>query len=139
MMFEGAVAGLFLLMGLELLGVIRFPELRLGRIRHAGSGAWGALLLGLAFGVALGPCTFAFLGPVLGAGFATATTSPLLGVSLVVAFGVGHCAVIVAAGSSAGLVQRVLDWNDHSRALTVLRKVAGVLVLIGGVYLIYLA
>jgi cytochrome c-type biogenesis protein len=134
-----AVAAVFLVMGLELLGVIQLPELRLRRAARTGGGAWSALLLGLAFGVALGPCTFAFLAPVLAAGFATATASPMLGVSLVLAFGVGHSAVIAGAGSSAGLVQRVLDFDARSRVLLVLRRVAGVLVLVGGVYLIYSA
>jgi cytochrome c-type biogenesis protein len=59
--------------------------------------------------------------------------------ALVLAFGVGHCAVIVAAGSSAGVVQGVLDWNDRSRALDVLRRASGVLVIGGGIYLIYTA
>jgi hypothetical protein len=37
------------------------------------------------------------------------------------------------------MVQRILDWNERSRGLTLLRKAAGVLVLVGGVCLIYSA
>ncbi|MEX0893008.1 MAG: cytochrome c biogenesis protein CcdA [Gemmatimonadota bacterium] len=133
------VAALFLVFGLDLLGVIRLPMWRGGQHRHAGKGAPGAFALGLAFGLALGPCTFAFLAPVLAAGLALAATAPLLAVLLVVAFGVGHSAVIVAAGSSAGGVQRFLDWNEGSGRLEALRKAVGVLVLVAGVYLVYQA
>jgi cytochrome c-type biogenesis protein len=134
-----AVAALFLVVGLELVGVIQLPQWSVGRRFRAGGGAMAALGLGLAFGLVLGPCTFAFLAPVLGAGMAVGTTAPLMAAALVLAFGVGHCAVIVAAGSSAGVVQGVLDWNDRSRALDVLRRASGVLVIGGGIYLIYTA
>ncbi|MFW6205879.1 MAG: cytochrome c biogenesis CcdA family protein [Gemmatimonadota bacterium] len=130
-----AVAVVFLVVGLYLLDVIRLPEwggLRSGR---GGGGVRGAFGLGLTFGLALGPCTFAFLAPVLGAGLAVAATAPVVAVGLVLAFGAGHCAVIVAAGSSAGGVQKLMDWNDGagSGILLTLRRVSGVLVLLGGV------
>ena len=55
------------------------------------------------------------------------------------AYGVGHCAVIVVAGTFTELVQRYLDWNEQSRGLKVLKCTCGILVLLGGVYLIYTA
>jgi cytochrome c-type biogenesis protein len=133
-----AVAALFLVFGLDLLGVIRLPVWR-GGGGAARRGVVGAAGVGLAFGLALGPCTFAFLAPVLGAGLAVAATAPVLAAALVVAFGVGHSAVIVAAGTSAGWVQGFLDWNDGSGALDALRKATGVLVVLAGVYLVYQA
>lgn len=134
-----AVAALFLVIGLELLGVIRLPGWTAVRAGGAGKGAVGAFGLGLAFGLSLGPCTFAFLAPVLGAGLAVGATAPVLAAALVAAFGVGHSAVIVAAGSSAGWVQRFLDWNDASSVLLNLRRATGVLVLLAGVYMVYQA
>jgi len=134
-----AMAAVFLLAGLEFLGVLelssRVPALSTG----AGRGAGGAFLLGLVFGLALGPCTLAFLAPVLSASVAVAATSPLLAGGLTLAYGVGHCAVIVAAGGSVGWVQGVLEWNQKSGGLALLRKATGVLLLVGGVYLIYRA
>jgi cytochrome c-type biogenesis protein len=61
------------------------------------------------------------------------------GVLLLAAYGVGHCSVIVAAGTSAEMVQRYLNWNEKSRGATILKGVCGVLVLLAGVYLIYIA
>ena len=136
-----AVAAVFLVMGLHLLEVIRLPAWGGVREGSGGGGVPGALGLGLTFGLALGPCTFAFLAPVLGAGLAVGATAPVMAAGLVLAFGVGHCAVIVAAGTSAGGVQKLMDWNDGagSRLLFTLRRVSGVLVLLGGVYLVYQA
>ena len=58
---------------------------------------------------------------------------------LLLAYGIGHCAVIVAAGTSTGLVQRYLDWTARSKGTAILRRICGVLVLAGGLYLIYVA
>jgi cytochrome c-type biogenesis protein len=68
-----------------------------------------ALVRGLRFGIALGPCTFAYMAPMLGVTFKLAATNFLYGAALLLAYGVGHCAVIVAAGTSTELVQRFLN------------------------------
>jgi cytochrome c-type biogenesis protein len=60
-------------------------------------------------------------------------------VLLLAMYGVGHCSVIVLAGTSTELVQKYLNWNERSRGAGILKKVCGVLVLLGGVYLIYTA
>jgi cytochrome c-type biogenesis protein len=102
-------------------------------------GLLAALILGLVFGVALGPCTFAYMAPILGVTFKLASTSMAYGVLLLAVYGVGHCSVIVLAGTSAGWVQKYLNWNEKSKGAVILKKVCGALVLAGGLYLIYVA
>jgi cytochrome c-type biogenesis protein len=68
-----------------------------------------------------------------------AATIVVYGTLLLLAYGVGHCAVIVAAGTSAELVQRLLNWNEQSKGLTILKIVCGVVVVRGGVWLVYTA
>ena len=102
-------------------------------------GLLAAFLLCLIFGMALGPCTFAFMAPILGVTFGLAAADLSYGAGLLLAYGVGHCAVIVLAGTFSGLVQRYLDWNEGSKGGLILRKVCGVLVLAGGVYMAYVA
>ena len=102
-------------------------------------GLLAALILGLIFGVALGPCTFAYMAPMLAVTFKLAATSLLYGAFLLLAYGVGHCSVIVLAGTSTELVERYLGWNESSKGTSILKKVCGVLVLLGGIYLIYAA
>jgi len=133
------VAVVFFLVGLHLLGVIPMPFSGPGKVGMQQKGLFASFLLGLIFGVALGPCTFAFMAPVLGASFAVAATAPIYAGLLLLVYGIGHCAVIVAAGTSAELVQRYLSWNEASRGMHVLKQSCGVLVLVGGLYLIYTA
>lgn len=132
------VSAVFFAVGLHLLGILPLPFL-------SGSGhqpsAWkkglfSALLLGLLFGIALGPCTFAYMMPVLGVAFSMSSTKFLFGVTLVLAYAIGHCSVIVFAGTSTKLVQKYLKWNERSRALEIIKKVCGILVILGGIYLI---
>jgi cytochrome c-type biogenesis protein len=68
-----------------------------------------------------------------------AGSSRAYGVLLIAAYGVGHCAVIVLAGASTGWVRRYLHWSDTSRGVTALRYASGLLVLAGGLYLLYTA
>ena len=43
------------------------------------------------------------------------------------------------ARSGSELVQKYLNWNEKSKGAIILKKVCGILVLLGGVYLIYTA
>lgn len=133
------VAGVFFLVGLHLVGVIPMPWSGPGQVGYQRKGLFAAFALGLIFGIALGPCTFAFMAPVLAVAFKTATTSLLFGALLLLVYGIGHCSVIVVAGTSTELVQRYLDWNEKSRGAGAVKVLCGVLVLLGGVYLIYVA
>jgi cytochrome c-type biogenesis protein len=133
------VAAIFFLVGLHLLDVLPMPWSGPGQVRTTRRGPLAAFVLGLVFGIALGPCTFAFMAPLLGVTLAVGTTSLGYGAVLLLAYGVGHCAVIVIAGTFTGVVQRYLNWTERSRGAVILRKVCGVLVILGGVYLIYAA
>jgi len=133
------VALIFFVVGLHLLGVIPLPFSGAGQVGMKRKGYLAAFILGLVFGIALGPCTFAYMAPMLGVTFKLAKTAPLYGASLLLAYGVGHCAVIVAAGTSTELVQRFLNWNEQSKGLTVVKVICGVLVILGGVWLIHTA
>lgn len=125
-------AAIFLFMGLQLIGVISSPWEK--PKQPIGVGA--ALLTGLVFGIALGPCTFAFMAPVLAMTFKLSAESPLFAWSLILLYGLGHCAIIILAGTSAGSVQHWLNWNENSKGAMRLRKVCGVLILLAGLYLV---
>ncbi|MGE4489613.1 MAG: cytochrome c biogenesis CcdA family protein [Kiritimatiellales bacterium] len=131
-------AAVFFLVGLQLIGVVSSPWKKpAGLLNH--SGAWSALITGLLFGVALGPCTFAFMAPVLAVVFKVSSAHPAYAVSLLLAYGIGHCTLIVLAGMSTGLVSRWLNWNGASGGAKRLRQLCGILVILAGLYLIYSA
>jgi cytochrome c-type biogenesis protein len=133
------VALIFFIVGLYLLDIIPMPWSSPVSIGTKRKGIFAAFILGLIFGVALGPCTFAYMAPLLAVTFKTATINIFYGVLLLLAYGFGHCSVIVFAGTSTEMVQRYMNWNEKSKGSMILRKICGVLVLAGGLYLIYTA
>jgi len=133
------VAVIFFLVGLHLLGVIPMPWSGPGQVGMKRKGYLAAFLLGLIFGVALGPCTFAYMAPMLAVTFKVASTNILYGMLLLAVYGIGHCGVIVLAGTSTELVEHYLKWNEASKGAVILKKACGVLVLLGGIWLIYTA
>lgn len=133
------VAAILLAVGLYLLGVIPLSFSGANPAAIKRKGLLAALLLGLIFGVALGPCTFAYMAPMLAVTFGMASTKLLYGFALLLAYGVGHCSVIVAAGTSTELVQRYLSWTEASRGAVIIRQVCGVLVILAGLYWLYQA
>ena len=133
------VAVVFFLVGLHLLGVIPMPWSGPGNVGMERKGPLAAFALGLVFGIALGPCTFAYMAPMLGVTFKLAATGMAYGVLLLALYGAGHCSVIVLAGTSTELVQRYLNWNEESKGADIVRNICGVLVLLGGLYLVYVA
>ena len=131
------VGGFLVLLGLVLTGVVPLPSLSIpasaGWVR---SPHFQSLLLGLIFGVALGPCSFAFLAPMLAVAFEVSASQPVLSASLFGAYAVGHSAVIVLAGVLSGTVGAFLRWNEKTRVAARARAILGVLVVLGGAYLI---
>ena len=131
------VAGIFFLVGLYLLDIIKLDWNNIGLKQTRAKGLLAALTLGLLFGIALGPCTFAYMAPVLGVVFQTAQTNYLLAVIFLLAFGIGHCSVIVGAGTLTGKVQKYLNWSEESKTILWIKRICGVLVILGGGYLIF--
>ncbi len=134
-----ALAAVFFAVGLNLLGILPLPTWSTPSAGTGRRGPRGALVLGLLFGAALGPCTFAFMAPLLALAFRSGAEAAAYGALLVLVYGLGHGAAIVVAGVSAQNVQRWLGWKAGAHAATVVRGVAGVAVIAGGIYFLYTA
>ena len=134
------VAAIFFLVGLHLLDVIPMPFAGKGQVGMKRKGLFAAFILGLIFGIALGPCTFAYMAPMLAVAFKKASEENLFyGILLIVVYGIGHCSVIIFAGTFTELVEKYLNWNESSKGAVILKKICGILVLAGGLYMIYTA
>jgi len=131
------VAIVFFVVGLHLIGIIPIPWSGPGAVGTKKRGMLAAFLLGLIFGVALGPCTFAYMAPMLAVTFRIAATQMIYGIALLAMYGVGHCSVIVLAGTFTEIVQHYLNWTEKSKGAVIVRKICGILVILGGFYLIY--
>jgi cytochrome c-type biogenesis protein len=134
------VAAVFFAVGLNLLGVLPLPSFGAAPASVRRRGAAGALGLGLVFGVALGPCTFAFMAPLLAITLrASGTGAAAYGVLLVALYGLGHAAAIALAGCSLQSVSRWLSWKAGARAVAVARGAAGLAVILGGAWFVWTA
>ncbi|MBN1543252.1 sulfite exporter TauE/SafE family protein [candidate division KSB1 bacterium] len=129
------VVAVFFIVGLYLLDVIRLDWSFAPRASRQ-QGWISALLLGLAFGVALGPCTFAFIAPVLGVAFAKAQSSFTAAVLLILFFALGHCGVIVFFGTLAKKAQDYLNRTSENTGVLWAKRACGILVMAGGIYLL---
>ena len=134
-----AIALIFFVIGLHLLGVIPMPGSGPGQVKMKRRGPLAAFILGLLFGIALGPCTFAYMAPMLAIVFKAGSEQPVYAGSLLLLYGIGHCAVIVLAGTFTEVVQRYLNWSEKSKGSLILKKTCGILVLLGGLYMVYTA
>jgi cytochrome c-type biogenesis protein len=97
-------------------------------------GVWGAFVLGLAYGVLSGSCTFGFIAPILA--LVTLQQEIARGALMILLFGVGHCVPIAIAGSSAALVRRLLHSDRFHQGGLWFRRLAGVAIAGMGVYFI---
>lgn len=131
------VAAAFVLFGLHLLGLLTIPWFR-GSSAHASgyTGIRGALLLGCLSGLALGPCSFAYSAPVLLLAVKTASSDFVRALFLVASYGAGHSTVIIAAGSAADRLSRLLSRRGRGRGAALLNKASGILLLAAAAYLV---
>ena len=130
------VAAVFVLVGLYLIGVINIPLPGFSGIKQKQRGAWAAFLLGLVFGIALGPCTFAYLAPIIAVAFSASSNDPLFGTLLLLFYGIGHCLVFVIAGTFTRWIQRYLDWTERSKGNVMMKRICGLLVIAGAIYML---
>ncbi|HCA40945.1 MAG TPA: cytochrome C biogenesis protein [Aminobacterium sp.] len=134
------VATIFFLIGLHLLDVIKLPWFGQKALKPGKRGGLGgALVLGILSGLALGPCSFAYVAPLLALTIKTATTNLPFALLLVTFYALGHCSVIIFAGTSADFVSKFLKWDERSRALSRVNYLCGILIILAGLYFIYTA
>ncbi len=131
------VAIIFLIVALQLADIISLEWSPPNALKIKQKGLWAAFLLGLVFGIALGPCTFAYMAPMLAITFKIAATQTIYAITLLLAYGIGHCSVIILAGTFTEVLQNYLNWNEKSRGALILKKACAVLVMGAGLYLIY--
>lgn len=102
----------------------------LGRIQIQGGP--GAFLLGLAYGFLAGGCTFGFVAPILG--LISLQKEVATGVVMLIFFGLGHCLPLVLCGVFSARTMGVLHSHTGLRLVTVLRKVAALVIAGLGLY-----
>lgn len=126
-------AGVCLLMGLHMLGILKFTIPAPAGFQPAQRGFVGAFLLGALFGLLSLPCA----GPILVALLAvTQLQGHFLGAALLVSYSFGHCALILVAGTSVALVQKMITSKRIQSVNFWGKRIAGVVMLGVGVLLL---
>ncbi|WP_027362592.1 cytochrome c biogenesis CcdA family protein [Desulfospira joergensenii] len=97
-------------------------------------GRAGAFVLGLAYGVLSGSCTFGFIAPILA--IITVQEKVAVGVLYIFLFALGHCLPIVVAGSSTAVVKKLLENSTWNGAGVWFRKISGTAIGALGIYFI---
>ncbi len=97
-------------------------------------GLSGAFVLGLAYGILSGSCTFGFIAPILA--IITVQQQITTGIFYILLFAVGHCLPIVVAGSSTAAVRKLMENSTWQGAGNWFRRAAGIVIALLGVYFI---
>jgi cytochrome c-type biogenesis protein len=129
-----AVGLLLLWVALDMLGVAKCSMSSGIMARLTLKGLSGAFVLGLAYGLLSGSCTFGFIAPILA--IVSVQAKLFTGVTFILLFAIGHCIPIVAAGSSTAMVKRLLVSSSWQQGGRFFRHLAGAMISLLGVYFI---
>ncbi len=127
-------AAVFTLIGFSFLDILPLNFNGINGIPIKKKGRRAAFVVGLIFGIALGPCTFAFMAPVLAVTFAKSSSTLWENSAIFTAYGVGHTILLVLAGTFTGTLQNYLKWNSEKGHTVTVKKIAGGLLLLGALY-----
>jgi len=120
-----------IVMGLAWPGWIRLPIPRIPLRAQRSASTWGAVALGASFSVAICPaCTPAL---VVLLGIAAGVGSPLFGVLLLLAFGVGRAVPVVVGASAMGWLEGRRGLRRWQQALQI---AGGPVLILSGLYLL---
>jgi len=129
------VVGLILLwVSLDMLGVSKCSMSGGMMSKLKVKGMLGAFIIGLAYGILSGSCTFGFIAPILAV--ITVQGKILTGLTFILLFGIGHCIPIAVAGSSTAMVKKLLANTAWQRGGLLFRRIAGTTIGFLGIYFI---
>jgi cytochrome c biogenesis protein CcdA len=94
----------------------------------------GAFIIGLFFGIVASPCATPVLGVILT--FAATKENIAYSGGMLLAYALGHWVLVLGAGISAGFAQKVLASKGVANFSSYSKKVAGVILMGVGIYLI---
>ncbi len=126
---------IMLVVGLELLGVINIMP-QACNIPGKRRGLIGAFVLGILGGILSSPCATPVLIAILA--FVAGQGNIVLGIALLAVYSIGHCALLLIAGTSVGVVQKLACSPETEKWGKVLKILFGVIVILAGLYIFYL-
>lgn len=129
---------LMLILGLKLIGVIGDlgDSPNICRVPNKRKGALGAFFLGILGGVFSSPCGTPVLAAILA--FVAQKGNVILGALMLLMYSIGHSLLVLLAGTSVGFIEQISASNKTRVFGQVFKLFLGALVILSGLYLLYL-
>ncbi len=121
------------ILGLQLLGVFNFQIGLSERFMPKQKALIGALLMGLFFGILATPCATPVLAVILT--YAAAKQTLFYSALLLFSYAAGHWILVLTAGVSAGIAQKIIANKEINNFTTFIKKGAGIVLIGAGIYL----
>ncbi len=126
------VVAVCLVMGVYLLEIFKIPLPQVSVGNPKLRGLVGAFLMGILFGIVSTPCAVPILAVILV--LIASKGNIIYGFGLLFSYALGHCTLILVAGTSMGAAKSLLESKKLQRANFWLKKIAAVLIILVGVY-----
>lgn len=126
------ICAVCVIMGLHLVGIFHINIPMPQNIKIKQKGIPGAFLFGMLFGVVSVPCAVPILAVILA--IIASKQSFIYGTVLLWVYAIGHCVLILIAGLSIGATKIILEHRHLNKALDMLKKISGVLIIFVGLY-----
>lgn len=121
--------------GLYFLDILSLPDLGGVSDKYVSKNPYkSGLILGLLMGIALGPCAFAFMAPILGIVIQSIETNIAFAVGILAMFLIGHCSILILAGTFTNFVKQYLALNSVAKATFIIRRICGFFIIVGAIY-----
>ncbi len=128
---------LMILMSLQTWGIFNFiPSANLIS-KNKKRGFVGAFVAGILGGIFSSPCSTPVLIALLA--IVAGQNNMIWGILLMLLYSIGHSTLVIAAGTSVGFVQKMNSNEKYQKAGTILKIVMGIVILLIGLYMFWLA
>ena len=130
-LFSFIIAGIFLFFGLAMIDMIRLPVFRIFASGKP-TKPWMVLLMGVASGFAVGPCTAPALGSLLV--YVASKQNLVYGASLLFVFACGVGGTLILAGTFGGMIA---SWPRAGAWMVWIKRLAGLVLFVFAGYYIW--
>lgn len=124
--------------GLQVIGVINIfgDKKEACKIPKKRGGFFEVFFLGILSGVLASPCATPIMAAIIA--FIAASGNLILGIIMLLMYSLGHSVLIILAGTSFGLVEKIAYSDKGQRVGNILKNILGIIILLVGLYLFYL-
>lgn len=128
------LAAVAIIMGLQVLDLIKIPIPTTGLPRIKQMGLIGAVMLGLFFGIAASPCATPILVVILT--YVASQHNLPYGISLLFVYALANTALVFAVGISTAYAENLMGSGRFRSLSGYVRKISGIIFIVAGIMLL---